>query len=264
MKRYTQRFFLILLTLLCARSTAFASFNLTININGGITPEHQTAFAEAEALWESVITGYQPGISLGGIIINASGINIDGVGGQLGNAGPVARTFQGGFSLTRTGSMRFDTADIADLFDRGLLTDVVKHEIGHILGIGTNWSSNGVYMQNSGEYTGQYGLAAFQEEFDAGALFVPVELTGGQGTANFHWDEYTGLSAGGGFVLDNELMTGRLRGMPTFLSNTTVQSLRDIGFEVTEVQLVPEPSSLALLSLLLGLACLKFSNAVIQ
>ncbi|MFK7910604.1 MAG: PEP-CTERM sorting domain-containing protein, partial [Akkermansiaceae bacterium] len=49
-----------------------------------------------------------------------------------------------------------------------------------------------------------------------------------------------------GESLDDELMTG-VRTGSGYISNTTVQSLRDIGFTVVTV--VPEPSGIALLAI---------------
>ena len=130
--------------------------------------------------------------------------------------------------------MEFDTADLNWLESNGSLLDVIVHEMAHVIGFGTLWEWNGVYTSGTGQYTGPAGLAAYRAEFDPTAAFVPVELHGGPGTANGHWDEDW---AGG----SNALMTGYL-GSGNFISDTTVQSFVDIGY-------VLEPSTAVLVGL---------------
>ena len=50
--------------------------------------------------------------------------------------------------------------------------------MGHALGFGTLWEANGL-LDTAGQYTGDSGLAAFQEEFDLKmtASFVPTDGT---------------------------------------------------------------------------------------
>jgi len=246
--------------LLAAGSARAAPLDINVVFGGGLTVSQQTVFSQAEATWEGLITGYELGITLTEVTINAAGVAIDGVGGILGSAGPEFGTIQGGFILTTSGSMQFDTADLASLESGGQLEAVILHEMAHVLGLGTLWPLNGVYTSGTGQYTGAYGLAAYQTEFSQpGATYVPVELGGGGGTANGHWNEVnygaglTGITDGEGRDMRNELMTGWLNS-PTFISQTTVQSFRDIGFTV-----VPEPSTALLLAA--GLLTLGFARS---
>ena len=60
------------------------------------------------------------------------------------------------------------------------------------LGFGTVWDMNtGIYVNGTGHYTGTAALAAYQKEFvgQQNATYVPVELGGGVGAADSHWDE---------------------------------------------------------------------------
>lgn len=219
--------------LVCCAGSAHAQFNINVNFMGGLTPSQQAVFTTAANNWESYITGYQAGISLTGITIDATGASIDGAGGILGSAGPTLLANQGGYWLSTNGAMTFDSADLASMESGGILLDVIMHEMGHVIGIGTLWTWNNVYVNGTGMYTGAAGVAAYQTEFgQPGAAFIPVELGGGGGTANAHWDEAT---------FGDELMTGYIGG-PTYVSNMTVQSLHDIGFTV-----VPTPAACALL-----------------
>jgi hypothetical protein len=228
---------------------AQAAFTIALNFSG-LTPTQESYFTAAKSFWETAITGYQPGISLTGFTINASGANIDGVGGILGSAGPTFVTSQGGFTLTTAGQMDFDLADINSLIGAGTFTDVIKHEMAHVIGFGTLWTPNNVYTDGTGKFTGAAALAQFKTEFigQGAATFVPVELGGGGGTADGHWNEVDGGGANTGIVdaqgrdFRNELMTGWLGG-PTFTSQTTIASFQDIGYNVS---LVPEPDALAL------------------
>jgi hypothetical protein len=253
--------------LMMARSAV--AFNLVFSVSnpGFFTPNQRQilddALASAEQLWESKITGYQPGISITTIPITVFG-NSTGLASAIFDS----TVFQGGYTLATSGRI-FINANQIEPFSNfatnfgtfvNVIDELMAHEIGHVLGIGTLWQANGVYSNGTGQYTGQHGLAAFQAEFMPSATFVPVELAGNPGTPDAHWNQLMRSSMQEGnpsdpFSLDPrlgivdqfgrdfslELMTGAIDpdyGEP-FLSNTTVQSLRDLGFTV-----VPEPASL--------------------
>lgn len=229
------------------------------------------AFTAAESFWESRLTGYRD-IGLNApvqVLINVALGEIDGAGGVLGSAGPTYGNFGGNFIETTEGDMQFDVVDIDGLVSSGSFENVIRHEMAHVLGFGTLWELNGTYTNGTGQYLGAAALSAFQVEFNQlDANFIPVELDGGGGTANGHWnmginlgsyeaadsrddpgDAVVYTSVNNGLVLDNELMTGFLTG-ETWLSNTTLQSFYDIGYEVAfdiYGQPVPEPSAYALI-----------------
>ena len=238
---------LVFLSLLAPSS--FGGIIITLNITGGLSVTQQNVFTAAKSFWESQLTGYKSGISITGLTINASGTPIDGVGGVLGQAGPTNTTTQGGFVLATAGTMRFDSADLGNMETNGTLQNVILHEMAHVLGFGTLWTSNGVYVNGSGQFTGAAALARYRTEFNqSSATSVPVELGGGGGTANGHWNEVDGGAGLTGIVdsqnrdMRDELMTGWLN-PNSFVSNMTVASFSDIGFTITAV---PEPSSIVL------------------
>lgn len=249
----------VLLLALAGRSHA----GLTINYTG--PAQFQGAFDSAEATWESLLIGYQGGVAVNSsfgsslsagdtltdVIITATVEGIDGVGGTLGSAGPTGVILDNlGFTLATDGRMRFDTADVENLALAGTLEAVVLHEMAHVLGFGTLWDDNNVYVDGSGEYTGAAATLEWQNDF--GQSGTPdVELQGGTGTANGHWNEnfggsgLVGITDSLGRDMRDELMTGWLN-PNSFISRMTVESFHDIGFEVAAV---PEPGSLLVLAL---------------
>jgi hypothetical protein len=261
MKRYLIPLLGFLVSPLFAAGTA-NTFDITLNYSGN--PTYLPLFQTAEAIWEQIITSYVDGdqgaTAITGISISAAIQAIDGAGGVLGSAGPTAAvTDNSGYLLATAGNMQFDEADVGGLGAN--LVTVILHEMGHVLGLGTLWTNNSLYVNGSGQYTGTHGLAAYKAEFNQpSATFVPVELSGGPGTADGHWNEVDTGSALTGFVstefggdMRYELMTGWLNSdQPYFISNLTRGSLRDLGYNAV---LVPEVSS----SLLVGLAIVSLS-----
>jgi hypothetical protein len=256
---------LTLISLLGISGVTHAQFTITLNYINAPTASQQTAFNSAKATWEQIITGYQEG-ALMGLTIDVNLSYIDGVGGTLGSAGPTSGVITTNFLYVTDGAMTFDTSDSDDLEINGIFDDVILHEMGHVIGIGTVWSASAVtggsvtgrqelYVAGSGQYTGAYGLAAYNSEFSQNGTFVPVELGGGPGTAGGHWNEVDGGAGATGIVsnitgmdFQFELMTGWLNtSQEPFISNLTIESMRDLGYNVISV--VPEPSTAILLSL---------------
>ncbi|MEZ5774976.1 MAG: leishmanolysin-related zinc metalloendopeptidase [Hyphomicrobiaceae bacterium] len=160
------------------------------------------------------------------LLIRAVVTPIDGPGGILGQAGPDwIRTSS---KLPYHGVMFFDSADVASMHSGGTLTDVVLHEMGHVLGFGTLWSYLG--LSSGIRYTGAHALTEYRSlTGDSGATFVPLENGGGPGTAYSHWEEQ---------LFDNELMTGYLGGFGSGnpISRTTIGALQDLGYTVNYAQ----------------------------
>ena len=156
-----------------------SAFSITLNFAASVTAQQQVIFNQARTTWQSMIPAYRTGvIGPTALVINASVPFIDGAGGVLGSAGPTSGTNSGGFTIADAGIMQFDSADVANLISAGTFFDVVLHEMGHVLGLGTLWTNNGVYVGGTGQYTGAAGLAAFKTEWvgQSAATFVPVEL----------------------------------------------------------------------------------------
>lgn len=158
---------------------------------------------------------------------------IDGPRGTLGQARFCGLRLES--TLPYYGMMEFDVADLDRLESSGDLEEVILHEMGHVLGIGTLWSHFGLLRDPASEaeapdtrFTGPLAIEAFDEAGGTGyeGAKVPVENTGGRGTRNGHWRQT---------VLVTELMTGYLTegaSVPSPLSAITIQSLADLGHTV--------------------------------
>jgi Leishmanolysin/Bacterial Ig-like domain (group 1)/Bacterial Ig-like domain (group 2) len=234
-------------------ATATAAFDIQVRYLTTPSTAQAEAFADAETRWESLITGDLPNLQANAIAgscgENSPALNemvddliifvtlepIDGPGAVLGAAGPCFIRVPG--SLTVVGRMRFDTDDLEAMENAGVLGDVIIHEMGHVLGIGTLWSQPEFdLLQNPAlgtppgtdpHFTGTGAIAAFNAA--GGNTYVgqkvPVEDTGGAGTADSHWRES---------VLDTELMTGFVAAAGNPLSAITVRSLADMGYAVNQ------------------------------
>jgi len=226
------------------------SYNIVIRPLTAISAARLAAFDSAAAHWERLIYGDVPDLvnfqaaagtctsrspaineTVDDIIIFAILDSIDGPGKILGQAGPCWIRSVGFQPII--GVMFFDTADVHNLEVSGLFDEVVTHEMGHVLGFGTIWSTGylGLIAGAGGSdphFIGTEALAAFDRigaaGYSAGAK-VPVENTGGAGTRDSHWREA---------VFGEELMTGYLgaANVAKPLSVVTVASMGDEGYQV--------------------------------
>ncbi|MFT3785553.1 MAG: leishmanolysin-related zinc metalloendopeptidase [Tepidisphaeraceae bacterium] len=206
-----------------AAVTSQAGFQIEVVFGTGLTAAQQAVFTAAAQRWQSIITADLPDTNgIDDVRIYASGVAIDGVGKVLGQAGPDSVRSTG---QTLTGSMEFDSADLANMLSNGSLTNVIVHEMGHVLGLGANytWSR---YVSGAGGtnpiYTGPNALAEYRRMTgDVTAASVPLENTGGVGTADAHWREAT---------FANELMTGFINPGINPLSRLSAAAMMDIGY----------------------------------
>ena len=230
-------------------ATAGPLFTVEVRFLTSATAAQEEAFERAAARWQSIIGADLQDILLNqdegfcgsnapamsetvdDLVIFATLETIDGVGNQLGAAGPcIIRTAN---DLPVVGRMRLDADDLADLETSGNLEAVILHEMGHVLGFGTLWTTAGLLADPAASggtdphFTGTAAIQAFDDAGGTNYLLgekVPVENTGGTGTQDGHWRES---------VFDRELMTGFLDpGVVNPLSEVTVASLADLGYPV--------------------------------
>jgi hypothetical protein len=233
--------------------TTCGEYCIDIRYVGTVTAAQEAAFTNARRRWEQVIAGNLPSVQMnvtagqckdaeGNAIVDHPAVNevvddllvfvqidsIDGPNGVLGTAGPcfIRNTSR----LPVLGIMRFDRADLLVMEQNNLLGDVILHELGHVLGFPTIWEEE-LYdlLVDAGTdnpyFTGSAALSAFQLAGGSPVndVGVPVENTGGEGTRDAHWRES---------VLANELMTGFISAGSNPLSDVTIGSFEDIGYEV--------------------------------
>jgi hypothetical protein len=219
-----------------ALASTSSPFTIEVRFLGGLTEPQKDAFKAAADRWTTVIVGDLPSVRVDGeviddVLILAQGTAIDGVGRILGQAGPTAlRPASAGRSayLPAKGIMSFDTADLKDMGTNGTLNDVIAHEMGHVLGMGTIWDYKGL-LKGAGTVNPTFNGTMAKREYRTlrgvgGALRrVPVENSGGPGTADSHWRET---------IFRNELMSGFIDGARNPLSRVTAASLQDMGYVV--------------------------------
>jgi Leishmanolysin len=213
---------------------AAAAFSIEVRFLGGLTQTQKNAFKAAADRWSRVIVGSLPPVTVDGevitgVLILAQGAVIDGPGGILGQAGPTRlRPASAGSAafLPAKGEMTFDTADLDQMEQKGTLGDVITHEMGHVLGIGTVWTNKHL-LQGAGTanptFSGPSAMKEYGDLKGSGPTPVPVENTGGPGTRDSHWRES---------VFGNELMTGFVAAPNNPLSRMTAGSLQDLGYQV--------------------------------
>ena len=221
-------------------------FDITLRYLTSVTDRQREVFETATKRWERIIKGDVPSVTattrpipsaffgappvaeigetIDDLIIEVVLTPLDGPGKVLGSAGP--RLLRSENRLTLSGLMLFDVADLAFLDQMDLLEDVIVHEMGHVLGIGTLWAERSLIAGplDLPYFPGKMANVHWRAE--GGKEFLPIENSGGPGTRFSHWQESS---------LDNELMTGFLNLGENPLSRISAGSLRDLGYKVAMV-----------------------------
>lgn len=220
-------------------TTSPSSYNITIRYLATPTASQQIAVDNAVARWQQVITKDltdipmvaavnacfegQPAVNerIDDMLIYVEFVNIDGAGKVLGEAGPCFVRQEN--NLPVLGHLKLDTSDLALMERTGTMNDVIMHEMGHVLGLGTLWPDKNL-LSGKGtadpRYVGPFALSAYKALGGLDAD-IAVENTGGDGTKEGHWRES---------VFGNELMTGYISGPTNPLSTMTISSLTDLGY----------------------------------
>lgn len=217
MKNYTLK------TSFAAQASDDRKFSIQLNYQdglGGIGSTVKNAIADAAKYWENVI----PFSSFNG----AHTLNIDVVGIGSSQDWLAAATNTGGQTaangkwMPTTGTVRINTS-YASTFNSNpnYVKTIVAHELAHVLGIGTLWEKNGRNLISGNSYQADsYAGRAYGElNGSLQPTAVPVEASRG------HWDEGT---------FNSELLTpfAESIGSPMPLSQITIASLRDLGWNV--------------------------------
>jgi len=214
-------------------------FNIQINFSGRWTAQQQAIVTWAADFWSQIITAdVRDDTDLNGnfiddIVIDVSTGRVDGRGNPLtGNV--LALTEVSAIRdpgsvqqwLPVTASIKLDSTDLKNAVWSGTWDTILVHEMAHALGfLGPVFGALGL-TDGSGHFIGTQAVAAYGGP-------VPLEASGGTLTAGSHWDEETFQTDGA--VLRNELMTGSITpDEQTYLSDTTVGALADLGYVVTD------------------------------
>ncbi|HEX6434839.1 MAG TPA: leishmanolysin-related zinc metalloendopeptidase [Gemmatimonadales bacterium] len=226
-------------------ANAANGYTITLRFINAPTTAQRAFFETAAARWEGIITGDVPNTTgtiparscgnsfrtpsfngeVDDVLIDVLLQPIDGPGAVLGAAGPCL--VRSADFLTLYGLMFFDTADLDFLAQFGIFDEVVVHEMGHVLGIGTLWNFGRSLLQGANtqdpRFVGPMAIAGYLDVGGRGNS-VPVEEGFGPGTRLSHWDEET---------FDKELMTGFIGTKGAPLSVMTIGSMGDLGYQVS-------------------------------
>jgi hypothetical protein len=225
-----------------------------VDVPAAVRPHLNAAIARAEAaitgnlpnifiptnfFTPSMCGGFGPqvnGTSVDDVLVIVNITDIDGPGRILGQAGPCG--IRQGTSLPFVGILTLDIADVLPMVGTETLTDIITHEIAHVLGFGTLWAQLGL-ITGAGtaepRFTGPRAVAEYNALGGTGD--VPLETAGGAGTRDSHWSKT---------VFSIELMTGFVErvGIAQPVSRVTIAQWADMGYTVNMA--AAEPFSLAL------------------
>ncbi|MCY3964521.1 MAG: Ig-like domain-containing protein [Acidobacteria bacterium] len=229
-------------------------FDIDLILKGEVPTSVRAAFDRAVEYWSAILAATElPDVPVSGdLVLGCLGITARGFQGSVddllivaragsidGERGVIARAAvcgvrQGEGGLPFVGAVEFDADDAEWMTSRDLY-EVILHEIGHVLGIGTLWSRFGLLRNPSLEvdgipdthFAGPLAIGAFDQV--GGTAYthgekVPVENRASFGSGDSHWRDR---------VFDHELMTPTLNlGVASPLSAVTIQSLADLGYVV--------------------------------
>lgn len=201
---------------------------LNAEVVGALTP---VTFSNQDVASTCGVNGVAPlNEQIGSVVIYATVDSITGAGGVVASSGPCLVRQSG--HLTVVGTMLFNAALLPTILANGQLNDVVFHEMQHVLGFGTLWSTvTPPLIINAGtSQTAFTGAAAIRGCQQLGGVTadcipaIPLENTGGAGTADDHWRWS---------IFGDELMTAFLPspGTPKPFSIMTIGSITDLGYQ---------------------------------
>ncbi len=230
-----------------ARAVAASAYPIDFLFDAGIPTSQQQIFIAAADRWRKVIVGAQSNVLISyplngcggdspaisqtttGLVVVVHIKAIDGPGGVLATTGVCG--WRSGSLLPDLAYMTYDVADFVGQVADGTALQTVTHELGHALGWGgaTPWTNLRLRFGSADPvFKGTLSLAVFSA--NGGTTYsgepVPLENTGGAGTAGAHWRES---------VMGRELMTGFLQSgqAKSPLSLTTLWSMADIGYTIS-------------------------------
>src|SRR5687768_15961186 len=183
-----------------AAPSPVGAFDIVVRYVSTVTSRQRQAVEAAVMRWRTVIQNDVPSIPVNAaagscftrqpalnetvddLLLLVDFVSIDGVGKTLGEAGPCYIRSSGGLPVV--GYLKLDASDLEYMESTGTIDDVVLHEMGHVLGIGTLWDNKSLIAgtgTDDPQFTGTAALNAYRA-LGGLAAAVPLENTGGTGT----------------------------------------------------------------------------------
>lgn len=225
---------------------ARSAFPIEMRFVGDVPDDVKAAARSAAARWMQVVTGptvpvqldqavrpcgFGPLLSerVAGVVVFVrmsapdSLTTAGGAGGSCGVRAGSLLSYQGAITVSTPGLERSRAA--------GYLGTILLHELGHVLGIGTNWFRSPYFQDAAGPNPRFLGPMAMQAAFDVGASKspttpVPVSRTGESG-AYTHWRTP---------ALGNDIMQS---GGGSALTVVSAAALQDMGYGISRAALDP-------------------------
>lgn len=216
-------------------------FDIDVRTFGAFTGDQMSAIGEAVARWQRVITAGSPSANVSieadfcvfgtsafagtidDVLVDIVMEPIDGPGGILAQAGPCLPDSMS--SPTRYGVIIVDSHDFENRANWWYLRHVIVHEIAHVLGFGasTNWDAliGGAGTANP-TFNGPTARAEWDRLVNAPGG-VPLETSGGAGTAGSHWSGLFNGELLGGYLSNDSYIP---------LSRVSVAAMADLGYHV--------------------------------
>ena len=214
-------------------------FNVELDIDPSVSATVRSALLRAKSRIESIVTNDLPDIEIPAGVVDKypRGLLIDDIHiaafetsvpddpsspederNTLAYAGGIPRPNEG---LPFLGQVVVNTDLVPKMLQDGNLDNVLLHELIHALTSPRQlWSAYG--LVSGGNFVGANAVTEYQVLTQSNVSSVPLESSGGEGTAGAHWDLGT---------FGNELMVG-WAGPDMRLSRVTIGMLEDMGYEV--------------------------------
>ena len=148
-------------------------FTIEVRFLGGLNTRQKAAFTAAADRWVKAIVGDLPPVRIGDDVIDDVLIEAQGGRSTVPEDPRPSRPDShppGGHRcvsiVARQGIMTFDTDDLKKMQSEGTLNDVITHEMGHVLGIGTIWPLKKLLKGEGTEnptFSGKAAMAAYKK-----------------------------------------------------------------------------------------------------